>query len=102
MLKGAPGDGPGPFDTNLLREDVVQDLDRRHYVTSVLGAGNENALSVVGEHIRRGVSMRCGVHPVRGPGGARGGGRGRGGLPAGRALVVRAYRSGCYSERRGG
>ena len=46
--------------------------------------------------------MRCGVHPVRGPGGARGGGRGRGGLPAGTALVVRTYQSGCYSERRGG
>ena len=53
MLKGTPGDGPGPFDTNPLREDVVQDLDRHHDVTSVLGVGNENALSVVGEHIRR-------------------------------------------------
>jgi hypothetical protein len=58
-------------------------------VTSVLRVGNENPLSIVGEHTRRGVSMRCAVHSVRRPCGARGGGRGRGGLPASAALAVR-------------
>ena len=54
----------------------------------MLGVGNEGPLGVAGEHIRRGVSRRCGVHPLRARGGARGGGPSGGGLRAGAALAV--------------